>query len=70
VIAETESGAAKAGVTKTGLRTERLLLYFFVFICVYLLYFLCYHKLVNEDLYYLPLAAPARAAHVAEIGVR
>ena len=27
------------------------LLYFFVFICVYLLYFLCYHKLVNKDLY-------------------
>jgi len=27
------------------------LLYFFVFICVYALYFLCYHELVNKDLY-------------------
>ena len=27
------------------------LLYFFVFICVYVLYFLCYHDLVNKDLY-------------------
>jgi len=28
------------------------LLYFFVFICVYVLYFLCYHELVNKDLYF------------------
>jgi len=27
------------------------LLYFFVFICVYVLYFLCYHELANKDLY-------------------
>jgi len=27
------------------------LLYFFVSICVYVLYFLCYHELVNKDLY-------------------
>ena len=30
------------------------LLYFSVFICVYVLYFLCYHELVNKELYLRP----------------
>ena len=39
----------------------RISLYIYMYACLYIFFFFCYHKLMNKDLYIEPLSLPDEA---------